>query len=46
MHALSGPRLGRRRLLQAAGSGAALAALGLPRLGIAAAAQDAITITM
>ncbi|MFN8589877.1 MAG: extracellular solute-binding protein [Thermomicrobiales bacterium] len=36
----------RRRLLQAAGGAAALAAFGLPRFTIEAGAQDALTITM
>ena len=44
--ALSGARLGRRRLLHAAGGSAALAALGLPRFTFDAGAQDAITLTM
>ena len=44
--ALSGARLGRRRLLQVAGGGAALAALGQPAFSIGASAQEAVAVTM
>src|SRR5262245_42943988 len=39
-------RLGRRRLLQGVGGGAALATLGLPAFTVSGRAQDELTITM